>query len=460
MKNKPFINPLLLALFLCFPLFVYGQIRVDEVVGKSDPSVNRSRGIKMLKQIKEVIETYYYDKNYRGIDIDQKFKEAAEKIKSLETNARIFRVIAGVLLEFNDSHTRFYPPGRSDRVEYGFSMQMIGDKGFIVDVIKGSDAEKQGMKVGDRLLKIGQYDITRDSLWALNYFIYQLEPMPLLPVTFVDSRGAEKTVGITASFKSFEQRKKEAEARRKDAKENPVKCSKISPALTACKLRSFAVEKKYIDEMMKQAVTGSKFILDLRGNRGGYVKMEEYLTGHFFDHEVKIADMVTRTKTKTSESKPVKDRQFKGELVVLIDSDSASASEVFARLIQLEKRGKIVGDVSAGAVMTSYSLGMAIDRGVPGYETITPFGLNVTVADLIMSDGNRLENSGVIPDHPVGPTAYALANKSDPVLSFAVKLLGENLTAEEAGKLGFLFKKTEDSSDDGDDEKDNDSDKQ
>jgi hypothetical protein len=41
-----------------------------------------------------------------------------------------------------------------------------------------------------------------------------------------------------------------------------------------------------------------------------------------------------------------------------------------------------------------------------------------------------------------------------------VKLLGENLTAEEAGKLGFLFKKTEDSSDDGDDEKDNDSDKQ
>lgn len=448
MKNlRSLIVPIFLILLLLYPTISPAQLRIDEVEGKSEPSLNRSRGIKMLREIKEVIKTYYYDKNYKGIDIDAKFKEASEKIKTLETNSQIFRLIAGVLLEFNDSHTQFYPPGRSNRPEYGFTLQMIGADCFVVDVKKGSDAEKQGIKTGDRVLKIGQYDVTRETLWVLNYFIYQLEPMPVLPVTFVDMDGKEHSIGVRASFKSVEDRKKEAEARRKEERENPYKCAKISATLTACKLRSFVVEKKFIDKMMKEAVEGTKLILDLRGNRGGYVKMEEYLTGHFFDRELRIGDMITRKKTEVIMAKPVKDRQFTGELIVLVDSNSASASEVFARLIQIEKRGKIVGDVSAGAVMTSYNMGLAIERGPSGFQTFTPYGLNVTVADLIMSDGNRLENVGVVPDHPVGPSARALVNKSDPVLAFATGLLGEKISPEDAGKLEFLFKRAEDDDD-------------
>ncbi len=432
------------------------MLRVEEVESKSRPELNRSRGTKMLGQIKDMMEQYYFDKKYKGIDIDKRFKETAAKIKTLETNAQIFRVIAALLLEFDDSHTRFYPPGRTNRVEYGFTMQMIGNNCFVVDVKKGSDAEKQGMKVGDQILKIGQYNVDRDTLWQLNYFIYQLEPMPVLPVTLGETPEKSRSIGVLASFKSLEERKKEAEARRKEVRENPVKCSKVSAALTACKLRSFVVEKKSIDEMMKQAVTGSKLILDLRGNRGGYVKIEEYLAGHFFDREIKIADMITRNKTSERFAKPVSDRQFKGELVVLVDSNSASASEVFARLIQIEKRGKIVGDVSAGAVMTSYNMSMAIDRGAPGFQTITPFGLNLTVADLIMSDGNRLEKIGVVPDHPVGPTPFAIANKNDPILAYAVGLLGEKLSSEDAGKLEFLYKRTEADDDDDNANADND----
>lgn len=424
------------------------MLRVEEVESKSRPELNRSRGTKMLGQIKDMMEQYYFDKKYKGIDIDKRFKETAEKIKTLETNAQIFRVIAALLLEFDDSHTRFYPPGRSNRVEYGFTMQMIGNNCFVVDVKKGSDAEKQGMKVGDQILKIGQYNVDRDTLWQLNYFIYQLEPMPVLPVTLGETPEKSRSIGVLASFKSLEERKKEAEARRKEVQEKPVKCSKISAVLTACKLRSFVVEKKSIDEMMKQAADGTKFILDLRGNRGGYVKIEEYLAGHFFDKEVKIADMITRSKTSERFSKPVRDRQFKGDLIVLVDSNSASASEVFARLIQIEKRGKVVGDTSAGAVMTSYNMSLAIDRGSDDFLKITPFGLNLTVADLIMSDGNRLEKIGVVPDHPVGPTPFAIANKNDPVLAYAVGLLGEKLSSEDAGKLEFLYKRTEADEDD------------
>lgn len=434
---------LLALFFLLAESSVTAQIRIDEVVGRSKPSLNRSRGTNMLKGIKDALKQHYYDKNYRGIDIDKKFKEAEEKIKTLDTNGEIFRVIASVLLEFNDSHTRFYPPGRSNHIEYGFSMQMIGDRCMVVDVKKGSSAEKQEMKPGDVIVRIGQYPVTRDTHWVLNYYLYHLEPMPLLPVVVRKADNSERSIMVEASFKSLEERRKEAEKRRRDKSENPYKCTKVSQELTACKLRTFGIERKFIDQMMKEAAGSSKLILDLRGNRGGYVKIEEYLVGHFFDREVKIADIVTRKKTETRIAKPVKERKFQGELIVLIDSDSASASEVFARVVQIEKRGKIVGDVSAGAVMTSYNLSMADSRGPDGFQTVSFYGMNVTIADVIMSDGNRLEHVGVLPDHPVGPTSEALDLRNDPVLAYAAGLLGTKISPEEAGKFEFLFKKSE-----------------
>ncbi|MEO7673015.1 MAG: S41 family peptidase [Pyrinomonadaceae bacterium] len=446
----------LLTLFLSiFPITTQSQVFVDEVVSRPDPKLNRSRGISMLKGVKETLEQFYYDKNYRGIDIDQKFKTAEEEIKKLDTNAKIFRVIASLLLEFNDSHTRFYPPGRSSRVEYGFSMQMIGDKCMVVDVKKGSNAETKGLKIGDVITKIGQYPVTRDTLWGLNYYLYQLEPMPVLPVFVQEPGNAEKGIAIEASFKTLEERRKEAEKLRKQKRESPYKCHKISQEVIACKLQTFSVERKFIDQMMKEAAGSTKIILDLRGNRGGSVKIEEYLVGHFFDREVKIADMVMRKRTDSRIAKPVRDRQFPGEITVLVDSDSASASEVFARVIQLEKRGKVVGDVSAGAVMTSYQISMANRRGPDGFESLSFYGMNVTIADVIMSDGNRLENIGVIPDHAVGPTREALMGRSDPVLAYSAGLMGAKITPADAGKLQFLWKKPE--SDDEDDDKDGDS---
>ena len=64
-----------------------------------------------------------------------------------------------------------------------------------------------------------------------------------------------------------------------------------------------------------------------------------------------------------------------------------------------------------------------------------------------MSDGKRLENAGVVPDHPVGPTGKALLEKTDPVVAYAAKLLNVSLTSQDAGKFYFLTKKPEDDED-------------
>ena len=423
---------------------------VDDVASPASIKLNRERGLNMLGEIKDVLKQRYYDKNFRGIDLDARFKTATQRIKQLDTNWQIFRAIAQVLIEFNDSHTRFIPPRRANRVEYGFSMQMIGNSCYVVDVKKGSDAEKKGLRVGDVISAVGQFQPTRENLWKMEYILYALDPIEILRLSILNPDGSERDIEIRATFKSIDERRKESEKRQKEKQEKPFKCQSLNSEVIACKLLTFSVDKKYVDQMMKEVSKHKKLVLDLRGNGGGYVKIEEYLTGHFFDHDIKIADFVTRDKTKERIAKTQKGKVFNGELVVLIDSDSASASEVFSRTVQIQRRGKVVGDVSAGAVMTSNFITIANSRGVPGYETLSFFGVNVTVADLIMSDGKRLEGVGVIPDVLIGPTAKALLQGSDPILSYAAGLLGANISPDEAGRYYFLTKKPEDEEKDSD----------
>jgi C-terminal processing protease CtpA/Prc len=59
----------------------------------------------------------------------------------------------------------------------------------------------------------------------------------------------------------------------------------------------------------------------------------------------------------------------------------------------------------------------------------------VTDADLIMSDGASLENTGVTPDEQMLPTAADLAAGRDPVLAHAAAVLGITISPEAAGKF-------------------------
>jgi C-terminal processing protease CtpA/Prc len=75
---------------------------------------------------------------------------------------------------------------------------------------------------------------------------------------------------------------------------------------------------------------------------------------------------------------------FTGNLIVLVDSKSASAAEVFARVVQLEHRGTVVSDRSSGSVMESLFYPFDDYSGV-----LVFYGAFITNADLIMADGKR-----------------------------------------------------------------------
>lgn len=405
---------------------------------------HREQTISFLKEIKGNLKKYYYDPKYHGIDLDARFTAAEERIKTLEYNWQMYRVLVQVLMDFNDSHTKFQLPPRDDYFDYGFSMQMFGNDCYITAVKKDSDAEKQGLAVGDQILSIGKFKPTRRDLWKINYVLYRLDPKDTVDLTIGKLNGTQQKLTVKAKTMTQKERREELKKKKIKEKFEAFKCQEINSDTIACKLDTFVVEKNDIDKMMTQVGKHSKFILDLRGNGGGLILIEEYLLGHFFDRDIKVADMVTREKTETRMAKSRGDRVYKGDLVVLVDSRSASAAEMTARVLQLEKRAKIVGDVSSGAVMTSYYLGLfGATSGLSDFAA-TRVGMSISVADVVMRDGSRLENIGVIPDVPVIPTGDALAKKTDAVLAYAASMLGVELSPEKAGEFYFITQKEND----------------
>jgi C-terminal processing protease CtpA/Prc len=196
------------------------------------------------------------------------------------------------------------------------------------------------------------------------------------------------------------------------------------------RMPTFETDPDHIDQIMKRVSKFKNLVLDLRGNGGGYQVTLEHLVGYFFDNDVKIADLKGRKELKPILAKTQREHVFKGGLTVLIDSESGSAAELFARTIQLQKRGRVIGDRSAGAVMVSRSFDH--ESGVGG---TLYYGASVTIADVIMPDGASLEKTGVTPDEVVLPTATDIAAHHDPALSKAFSAAGQELTPAKAGTL-------------------------
>jgi C-terminal processing protease CtpA/Prc len=155
------------------------------------------------------------------------------------------------------------------------------------------------------------------------------------------------------------------------------------------------------------------------------------MLGNLFDHDVKVADRVGRKDLKPAIAKTVGGDAFAGKVIVIVDSGSASASELFARVVQLEGRGIVLGDRTSGSVMEAeiYPFSQGMEYAQIWYEFF------VTEADLIMKDGKSLEGVGVTPNEIVLPTPQDLAFGRDPALARAAELAGVKLDPAAAGKL-------------------------
>lgn len=400
---------------------------------------DRDRGLSMLGIVKNRIKSNYYDPNFRGMDLDARFKTAEEKIKEASSVGQIFGVIAQVLSELDDSHTFFIPPNRSYDTDYGWTMQIIGERCYVSSVVKDSDAEAKGLKPGDEVLEVGGHQVNRAILWKLQYLYNTLRPQPSLRVLLRNPNGEQRQLDLLAKQKQGKKvvnltdyneymnlvRKSEREAQ---LGRDPFKS--YGDQLLIWKMHEFDLSDSEIDAAMSKVKKHKALVLDLRGNSGGWITTITRLLANLFDHDVKVGDTKFRKETKPLIAKSRGEKAFNGKVTVLVDSRSASAAEILARVIQLEKRGTVIGDQTSGAVMTSLQYHEQV-----GLDIVVFFSVSVTVADLIMSDGVSLEHRGVTPDQIRLPTAEDLAAGRDVVMSYAASLEGITLDPVEAGKL-------------------------
>lgn len=392
----------------------------------------------MLRDAAQDVRKYYYDPKFHGVDWDAKVREAKDRIDKADSMDSAVSEVAALLDSLNDSHTSFILPPRAYVHKYGFKLGMVGDRCFVVRVRPGSDAEQKGLKVGDEVLAINDHSVSRKTFWRLEYIYKRLRPQPGLRLTLPADAGHQRQLDVAAKIEPSSviqyalHQAANQRARDWDEWDRLVapQYSDKGDDLLAIRLPAFALSAQEVDNVLAKMRKHKGAVLDLRNNPGGFEDTVDRLIGGMFQNDVKIYDRIKRDTSKSISTSGRHSDAFTGRLVVLVDSGSASASELFARVVQLERRAFILGDRTAGMVMESRSHPheMHLESGVY-------YATSVTEADMVMSDGKSLEHVGVDPDVVILPTAEDLAARRDPAMAKAAGLMGVHISPEEAGAM-------------------------
>lgn len=399
----------------------------------------RDRARQMLRDLREAVEKHYYDPQFHGVDLEARFEAADKSLQSATNLGQALTTIAQTLDALHDSHTFFLPPSRNTHREYGYIQQMIGDRCFITAVRPDRDVSEK-LAPGDEVLQWQGFAPRRETLWTMNYIFNTLLSLPAMNLVVRGPDGRERSIQVTPKVTREKQvldLNNEGDfwklVRDEENGESEMRQRTVAfrNTLLIWKMPEFFLSDEEVDRLTKDARKYQTLILDLRGNPGGLMKTLERVVGNVMDHDVTIAKRVGRkSDLKPEIAKSRGASGFSGKLIVLVDSRSGSAAELFARVIQLEHRGTVLGDRTAGAVMEArhYEFHQGVDTQIF-------YGASITEADLIMADGKSLEHTGVAPDESILPSPADLSAGRDPVLARAAAIAGVELDPLKAGQL-------------------------
>jgi C-terminal processing protease CtpA/Prc len=390
----------------------------------------------VLRSVKRELKQNYYDPTFRGIDVEARFAVADAKMKTAESIAELESIVAQVLLELNDKHTFFIPPDDGTTVEYGWRLAPVGPDSYVGTVKPGSDADAKGLRPGDKVLSIDGRKLDRDGVWLSNYLYYTLKPEETMTLLIEKPDQTQQQLVIKANVSKtiatpYDRDHRYLGLRRPDDdRSNRHQFHALSDEVMVWKMPNFYLDEYDLARKFGKLKKHKALILDLRGNNRGLLDTLPHFAGFFFDSNIKLADRGGRKDLGPIAAKSKQEKTFKGQLIVLIDGEAAGAAESFARVVQLQKRGIVIGDRSSGLVMESelYPMRVGIMRPIP-------VAISATKADLIMPDGARLERTGVEPDKLLLPTARDMRASNDPVLAHAASLAGIELDPNKAGRL-------------------------
>ena len=171
--------------------------------------------------------------------------------------------------------------------------------------------------------------------------------------------------------------------------------------------------RRLIAELTADRATG--IVIDLRGNGGGSLSEATELTGLFIDSGpiVQVRDSQGRVQLERDPNRGI---TYDGPLLVLVDRNSASASEIFASAIQDYRRGLVVGEPTfgKGTVQNLVDLNR-FDQSMDG-----KLGqLKATIAQFFRVAGGSTQYRGVLPDI-IFPTVISIEDHGERALDNAL----------------------------------------
>ncbi len=222
-------------------------------------------------------------------------------------------------------------------VGIGVSFFMVQDTVNVVRVLPGGPSKAAGILAGDRILMANQ-----DTLYGK-----QLQSQDIVAIL----RGERDSPLQLALYRPSEQKKFLVELNRAAVPIVSVAHYLIEPEIGYIKINRFAetTVEEYttaLTDLKQQGMT--QLILDLRNNPGGYLAAAEQIADTFLSEGQAIV-MVESNKGEQEVTYATKEGAFEeGQVYVLINGDSASASEVVAGALQDNDRAWILGQRSFG----------------------------------------------------------------------------------------------------------------
>lgn len=400
-------------------------------------NLDRQRGLQMLDQIHADLVEHYFDPTFHGIDLAALVARARQRIEAAGSLGEIFGILGGLTLDLRDSHTMFDPPRRVQDVRYGWSWRATGDRVLIAAVAGGSDAKAKGLRVGDAVVEIAGYAVTRANHDTLAYLLWNLRPQPRL-ILVVERDGARRTLDLESRFVTHQSRFDLSDTvdraafmfQEAFASEDPQAPFHewLADGILYWRVASLRVEAVRIGRHERAVRQAKKVVIDLRGNSGG-AQPAILEAASFFARDAEVFTRVTRQGRRVLRTRKG-GTPAEAEVVVLVDSHTASAAEILARFLQL-RGARVVGDRTSGAVTNGWVFRHAAGDG----DVKVLYRMFVAVADGVMPDGKRLEGVGVAPDVVSLPTADDLERGLDPVLARAAAGFGVTLDPQKAAQL-------------------------
>lgn len=340
--------------------------------------------------------------------LNTRFVETSATSTDASAQQKLWGAIQGLTASYNDPYTVFLPPAEAkvfqDSIKGNFSGvgMEIGIKDGLLTIIaplKGTPAERAGLRSGDGILAIdGKSTEGLSTDAAVKLIRGEKGTTVTLTILRDDVRSEIVVMRDTINVPTIEGTLDQ---------ESGV----YTIALYSFTANSGQIFTKALSEF--RASGSNKLIIDVRGNPGGYLEAAVSIASHFLPRGENV---VTEDYKGTQENVEHRSTGTGGipagtKIVVLMDQGSASASEILAGALQ---------DAGAATLIGTRSFGKG---SVQELVEINGGALKVTVARWLTPSGKSISDGGLTPDIKVEITKEEFLAGKDPQKARAIEYL-------------------------------------